>query len=288
MPNGFSPLICNRPSGERAARVQALTAAGPEISYDEILSNEDSLPDQLVDLIFALQATPSSDGADRFIDQLLTTYPNHPEARLLNANKLAVAVEPRWTEVSAALEGVNPDDLGDPARAKHYHHLRALAAMHTGRTDVVEVELAAANALEGTCMLGPLQEMVEGWHTDVAEGARTPLIELYGAIHEADACLDRGDPAGVVRVLDRPCVWAARERQSLARLAEGYLQLPPGARADRVRKLVALGALLDQLHERRPFYVHNLPMPGAWDDHRLADVAARAKGWLETLGPPAG
>jgi hypothetical protein len=72
-------------------------------------------------------------------------------------------------------------------------------------------------------------------------------------------------------------VTCVRERQSLARLADAWLELPDRegedlwfAKAPALAQLLAISAD----HER------DLPIPGAWDDIRIAGVVERARDWL--------
>jgi hypothetical protein len=56
------------------------------------------------------------------------------------------------------------------------------------------------------------------------------------------------------------------------------------SRAEHLRKLVTLGAYLDEIDESVHSIQYDLAMPGAWDKARVADVTLRARAWLDGLG----
>jgi len=179
-----------------------------------------------------------------------------------------------------------PADL-DESRAQHLHHLRALAALGEKRFAEATEEVAAADALEGRCELGSLDDLLQAVLAEPVDGAeRSPLAEVVAAIEAADICFAARDPEGARSALDQPVVWRARELQSITRLAEAYLALPCGSRAERLRKLETLGTLRDHLDESRPRDRRDIPLPNGWDAERIAGVAARARAWLDAQGAP--
>jgi tetratricopeptide (TPR) repeat protein len=236
-------------------------------------------PEQLVNVAFALRVEPDRvryEAADALVRRLYDRFPTHPDVRLIRANEHALAGE--WAEARACLEGLAPNDF-DPSRAQHLHHLRAFAAFEEGRFEEMANEVSAARGFDGHCELETLEQMAQ------REGAgdTTPLGQLVTLLHEADACFERGDQAGAAALLDRPLVWAARELQSLARLSEALLHTEAASHVERVRKLVVLGTLLREKDEGRPGDTREILFPGAWSAARIADVADRARAWLDAL-----
>ena len=294
IPGTYDLLSCNRPSDEADARALVLASAWRGHSEAHILGLVRGLeqaskatPENLVPVVFALRSSSTKrldEEADRMVQRLLARFPRHPEVRLLHANALAKAEQ--WAATREALLDVEPSAL-DESQAQHFHHLRALTAIREGRFAEAAKDATAALALDGRCDLESLADLTQdetpaATSTDTAAGS--PLVQLLAAIRVADACFTAQDPGGALRALDVPVVWYARERQSLARLAEAYLAFTPGARAPHLRKLVTLGALVDHVDEIRPMDRRSLPLPGAWDAERVADVAERARGWLAARG----
>lgn len=292
IPGEHDVLSCDRPSGERNAAALALSAAWRGRSDGEVVRQareleqaEKATPEQLVAVVFALLTDftmTRKKEVDRLVARLVARFPSHPEVRLLQANERAAAGQ--WAETREALAGVEPGDF-DESRAQHLHHLRALAALREGSFAEADDEVTAALALEGRCDLQSIADLTAAATRAIhADAESAPLAQLVAAIEVADACFAAHDHAGARRALDGPVVWFARELQSLARLAEAYLALTPCSYAEHLRKLETLGTLRDHLDESTSMDGRNLLIPGAWDDARLADVAARARGWLDAQG----
>jgi hypothetical protein len=295
IPGSLDVLSCDHPSGSRDTGAKALATLWrgvPEAAIArEVREREHAAsvrPEELVEIVFALRSEVGAgrkDAADRLVQRLGAKFPDHPEVRLLLANQHALA--DRWAEAHAALVGIEDAEL-DEARAQHLHHLRALAALGAGRFDEAREEVAAARAHEGRCGLASLDALTSG-DVGAASGDEpdpSALLELMGIVRAADDRFAANDLEGARRVLDQPLVWIANEAQSLARLAETYLAWESTSRAEHVRKLVTLGAFCDQLDESRPRDRRSLPLVGAWDSDRLADIAARARAWLDAQGAP--
>ena len=292
LPAGYDASACGRPSGPRHAAALALSASWAGRSDADVLRRiremekaEAATPSLLVEVVFALRADGTvvrHDEADRMIERLFARFPGDPEVRLLQAQ--AAAVSRRWAEARELLTGAPPAAFDD-RRGQHLHHLRALVAFAEGRVTEGKEALKAAFALEGGCELGSLEDFFEAVSAPPGAGTTlSPLTELVAAIHAADTCFAAGDPEGAQRALDRPVVWWAHERQSLARLAETFLMLQDGSRAGRLRTLETLGSLRDHVDEARPRDRRDLPLPNAWGAERIADVAARARAWLDAQG----
>lgn len=188
--------------------------------------------------------------------------------------------EGRWNDARAELEAIDVDELGDHHR-EHYHHLLGLVFARLG-------EPAKARAIwdEGrtyrrpeafiSCQLETCLEIVkELGEGPTGEGSR--IEQLRRVMAQADERRARDDTRGALAALRVRTVYLARERQSLARLADAWLALPelPGDAAW-FDKAQALAQLLAVAEDRS----HDLPIPGAWDDDRIAEIAARARRWL--------
>ncbi len=293
IPGNYDVLSCDQPSGERDAAALALATAWRGSSDARIIGMARDLeqlrtvtPERLVEVVFTLRKNPTrvrQEESARLVQRLVARFPGHPEVRLLQAN--ACATDRRWTAAREALTGVGPSSF-DEARAQHLHHLRALIALDEGRFAEATTEVTEALAREGRCDLVALTSLTDAaslaMRTDADESS--PTAQLFAILRAADACFLARDPGGARRALDVPLVWSVRERQSLARLAEAYLAFTPGSRVEHVRKLVTLGALLDDVDEGRSLERRNIPFPGAWDAARVADVAARARSWLDAQG----
>jgi hypothetical protein len=294
LPDRLDVLSCGRPSGERNAAALALSASLRGKSQGEILrwvhAHEEkagATPEDLVEVVFALRAEvirARFDLADGLAERLWERFPAHPEVRLLCAN--AHASSSRWAEAGEALVGIDAADL-DAARAQHLHHLWARVLLQGGRFDEAAGHVTAAQSLEGRCDLRSLDDLTAPRPSVLQAGAgdAPPLAQLRDAVQAADAHLARGDHAGVIAALDRPVVWAVRELQSLARLVEAHLQLEAGSRVERLRKLVVMGVFVDAL-DGSSWASRSAPLPGAWDETRLAEVGARARAWLSAHGEP--
>jgi len=105
-------------------------------------------------------------------------------------------------------------------------------------------------------------------------------------IATADACRARDDQLGALAALRPRVVYRARERQSLARLADVWLVIPEDASASAwFDKAQALAQFLAVVAGHEP---RDLPMPGSWDDARIEEVATRARAWFASARPCSG
>lgn len=285
LPSGSDAHDCDRPSGARGAAAIALAASWRRLSDIELFGRTRALqdaelatPDRLLDAVFALRFDYSfvrNDEANRLARVLAERFPNDPEVRLLRANQLAI--EGAWAEARELLAHLEPGDFDD-ARAQHIHHLRALAALGERRFAEAREALSAGLTVDGRCDLTTIEALLGA----LEDAKPSPLQELLVAVQRADACIEALDHEGAVRALDTPVVWSSFEVQSLARLAEAYLSIEATSPARRLRKLAALGRLVEHVDGTFPRDRLDLPIPTAWAPPRIADVAARARAWLDT------
>ena len=284
---------CSIPSGERNAAALALAVSWRDCQDGEIFRRTRELErtatraEELLDAVYALRKDLSEARkaeARQLVQRLSVRFPDHREVRLLMAHEHASAQ--RWRETNLALTGVDTEGLDDQ-RSKHLHHLQALSALGEGRLDDFKQHVHASVAFDGLCDMiafAALAEPSDGGTPTRGVQSLLALIQLTETISASNAFLEAGDHAGAVRELDSPAVWFAHERQSLARLAEAHLALATGTRIEHLRKLEALGTLLDVLGRPDLGDRNNLRVRGAWDAQRIAEVASRARAWLDAQG----
>jgi hypothetical protein len=212
---------------------------------------------------------------------LYQSFPDDFSVRVLHADDLARTK--RWREAVAVLAPAcnHRPEVDDEARVRHFHHLRALAAYHTGDWERARAALDTAHSYLGPCDLRALDEAFADPSTEAA-----PLTALIAALPAADALLAAGDAPGALALLDVPRFRLGYDVQHFARLAEGHLRLSPEEGWPRFRKIKALAAFLELHGETRPAHRLEVPFPGctSWDRARLDEIAARAERWLEETG----
>lgn len=186
----------------------------------------------------------------------------------------------RWDEVRAQLTSIDVAALPAGQR-EHHHHLLGLASARLGEPERAREIWEAGRQYEEpgrmlSCQLPSCLDVIEELPPTAAEG-ESLIKRLRRAIIKSAACASMGDARGVVAALRSGCVHRLRERQSLARLADAWLALPDEAgEAAWFEKAQALSQFLDVADSRE----RDLPIAGAWDDARVAGVAARSRAWL--------
>jgi hypothetical protein len=219
----------------------------------------------------------AASAAGRLLQTALLSSPDAPAVRLFRAD--VQGGEGAWAEVRATLAGLPREGLAADQK-RHAYHLEALAALWAGDLEGARAAVDAGLAHPGRCGIagvGDLAAPVVGWDAELP-----PVAQVVGAVREADARLAAGDAAGALASLDHPAVWASREVQSLARLAEASLGAPAADRRRRFQRITALAKFLQADGTSFPNRRLEMPIPGAiWDRARLDDLAARAKTWLE-------
>jgi hypothetical protein len=234
---------------------------------------------QTVEAILSLErlGAAAETEAKRLRAWLGDTRPGDFNVRVLRADELCR--RGCWAEAAAVLAAeANPTpDLDEEPRLRHFHHLAALAAFHTGQLDRAREMLAEARGYPGPCDLAGLTDLLAP-----EEGSARPLARASAALRAADACLSRGDVAGARAAMDLDLLWVTGEVQILARRAELALRTAAEGRRARFDKTLVLARFFDAHAQTRPGDRHEVPFPGAiWDRARLDEVAARAKAWLE-------
>lgn len=214
-------------------------------------------------------------------------FPDHPRGRLLRA--CALACSGTWDGVLSLLDGVDAGVL-EPRHGQHLLHLRGVARLRTGDVEGAAIDIRRASELQGGCVLaGPLRliELLQGRAVPDEVTTSEDLLlfrlgPLLAAIRTADEHLSGGRGPEVVQALDVPVVWRSRDRQALARLAEGWLLVEPTDDHHELRRRLALATFCGVQADYLEGSGHDVPIPPhTWSEGRLADVAARARVELE-------
>lgn len=283
---------CMRLTGERKAIVDRYAEDLRKLSRVEVaalIRNYQAGPDvdpaqALLTALALAELGPTRETyAQRLRAWLWERFPQRIDVRLYRAN--ALAREGRWPEVQSLLAeaGDRGDDASPPA---HHYHLLALAALHAGDVDGARRMADEARDHERPCVLDALVELLTPLPDSLkpeAPGRELPaLARLVAAVHAADRCLERGDAAGALALVDAEPFAAGDNVQLAARRVEALLRVPPQSRWDRFRRIALLGEFLDVHEEERVERRQEIPIPGAtWDRARLDEVAARARAWLD-------
>ena len=218
---------------------------------------------------------------ENFLCWMEENLPSEPHTVALRAAEHARAM--RWADVRSMLERVDLNTIL-PDYRQHAYHIYGLALLHGGETEraIAVIDEGHRTTTNG-CHLDDLLAAIRSFRDE--KGPCSPLGRLRAAIYEADACLLRDDLPGARAALGGRIVWEGGEVQSLARLAEVELRAEPGSAVGIFRKALALARFLDVY--RTTGLRMDLPLPGtSWPAPRLADIEARAQGWLARLGAP--
>jgi len=213
----------------------------------------------------------------------LQEHPDHLELRHLEAS--AAADRGRWDEVTARIGDVDPKDAL-PGFREHLQHLQGLVALRRGDGEEALRIWEASRTVEPRCQLDGCRMAVR-----LLLGRRSlddySDQTLVGRIVRADRSVAAGDPATAIDILDRRSTWAARELQSMARLADVALSVADRGAAWWARAAATATAWIE-LFEGRSHSTPNLPLlASTWSEARLEQVAARARAWLEAADPVA-
>jgi hypothetical protein len=288
-------MRCEKPTGARGAAVKALVAMlhhEPRAAWVrrwQAIQQEGDVG-RMIEMSFALRQLRERTEAASINKWLSVKFPDHPEARLIQAGPLANVG--RWSEVADLLFSVDPHRL-DEGAARHLHHLLGLALLNLGEMERARRVFERGATFEGgSCELAMLLAIA----TPLSESPAAPALawtqeqiavrKVVAAIEEADACLDRRDAAGATRALEVMLVTETGEVQSLARRAECLLLIGDTADEGLFEKACALAWFCAAHAEKKPYLRRELPIPRRrWETARLDDLAARAARWLDaTLG----
>jgi hypothetical protein len=235
----------------------------------------------LLDMWDAASLVPRPRLAAEIVGWLQERHPQDPHTALAVSTDLADAG--RWREVRERLAGVDLAALA-PERQQHGYHLLGLALLYMGDAEGAHRVLQeGSRCTEGTCELDRLIEFAAPLPEDTPSGHQaeeSTTIELRRRVRAADIALHREDVEAALQAIDAEVVWASGEVQSLARLAEAHLRVPPRDDAGRYHEALALARFLET--HRATTFRHELPFPEAiWPAERIGDVAARAQAWLD-------
>ncbi len=244
----------------------------------------------LFDLASVLGALDRREEAERLFEETGTRFPDHSRWRLIRAN--AEAQRGLWADVLGRLDGVDVAGL-DGTAAQHLLHLRGIARLRSGAAAGGAADIRRASTFTGACAIHvPLRLL------DILDGAAIPaevegtdsyILSRFGpvvhAIIEADRCLAAGDPEQAITVLDIVLVWRSRDRQSLARLAQAWLDVHPEEPVRQLRRRLALATFLGVHDDYEDGFGHDLPIPPhSWGKERIAELVGRVRGELEGRG----
>ena len=162
--------------------------------------------------------------------------------------------------------------------------------MRGGDLDGARADIRRAATVKGRCRIeAPLHliEVLDG--AEISDGVdstasyhRSRFGPVVRGILMADRRLEQGDGEGAVASLDIAVVWLAGERQSLARLAEGWLLLHPEDPDDVLRRRFALANFLEAQQSYLDGFGRDLPIPPhTWGAERLVSLAERVAAALE-------
>ena len=290
IPNRLDALSCGRAErlGDSETKRVWRNISVPELlnRVAEVERDESASSAELVEMLLAFRgdARPVLQAEAKLLAvRLLSRFPDDGMVRLIVADD--AAEESRWADVRDLLARASTD-LPSGGRARHFHHLQALAAVRTGHFDEAVDAVSAASAHGGRCNLDSLIELLAA--VKEPTGAVSTLVAQHvAALRAADRCLAAGDPEGARAALEVPGVCRDGEVQVAARLAEAWLGLTPTSRADQLAKLAALGTLCDLTAGPKGYEHLDLPLPESWSAARITDVVSRARIWLDAFDPGA-
>jgi hypothetical protein len=237
------------------------------------------------DIVATLAEQHPTEVADEFVAWALKRYPDHADL-VLNAAEYRVHRRD-WSELPALLSAFDTSQL-EPRRIRHLHHLWGVALFEVGRHDealaVWTQGAAHAQGEEGACDLQPYIEMLAPMDLDRDEGRMTTNAgRVRWSVMAARRCLARGDASGALAAVDRAPVWRADDIQSVAHLADVYLQIGDLGPVGMFHKLLALATFDARSQPAPELYLFNrLAFPDAtWSEEALVALAERVRAWLE-------
>lgn len=267
--------------------------AMPDADQEEWIANFKVAEDNatsLFDLASVLGTLDRREEAESLFEKTGGRFPDHSRWRLIRGN--SEAQRGLWTDVLGTLDGVEIAGL-DGTAAQHLLHLRGIARLRSGDATGGAADIRRASTFAGACAIHvPLRllDILDGAEipTEV-EGTDSYILSRFGpvvhAIIEADRCLAAGDAEGAITALDIVLVWRSRDRQSLARLAQAWLDVHPDEPVRQLRRRMALATFLGVHDDYEDGFGHDLPIPPhSWGKERLTELAERVRGELEGRG----
>jgi hypothetical protein len=236
-------------------------------------------PAALVCLADVVQKGDSGGVEDEILAMAERLYPGDAHVRLAVVERDARAGH--WTGDALLV------DAADEAIREHLIHLHGLVLLRRGLPqDALGVWRAASS-----CEHCPIDGLVELAQALLSAQAEEPmagqdgvscLAGLVRAVVQADTCVVRGDLAAARGTLDLAWIRSLREEQTSARLAELYLDAPPGKDPiARFRTATALAGFLEA-SESSMRDGHRLWLcERTWDKTRIRVLVERASAWLE-------
>jgi hypothetical protein len=253
------------PKEQRAVRLPALAANQKE-------------PKRLIAVLIAtlLQLEPVY---TEMVHAAAKRYPNNGVIALLAA--MDEGRRKQWDAAVKRLRAVDVSALPEEVR-EHLHHVRGLAAWHTG--DIAAARTEWTRGIGGTRC--PCEGLAELAGTHVGHGRQRTLIGRFAhAIGVADQKLADGDAQGAIAALDAPEFWIVKDGQLAARRALAWLRVDvaPGS-VDELRRAIAFGVYREVIQPNEHHGTSILPVPEAFTDERIEEIdieVARALGEVE-------
>lgn len=227
--------------------------------------------------------------AGRIATVVASAFRGEPIAHLLAAEHAV-----RHAEHAAALHLLEaaPVEHGEPGAVQHHLHLVAVCLLALGRTEDARAVCRRITKQQAGCDgVARLAAWVEATQASVPSDARrlrgASIQSVVLRLRAADRELARGNAASALAFLEHPAVWALRDPQGSARLAEAWLTLHPRPGPGLFRAREVLADLLE--HHARGETVRGGRVRGeiAWDEARLLAVVERAAQWLGDAVPVA-
>lgn len=287
LPNPLISFGCGL-QGERGAEtarfVDALKRFSPSTENQRLhafASNMASTPVDLFDAHQMLVSMKKLTVASALLSWMQQHLPSNFYTSLLVALNALKHGSPQ--EAIRGFDALRLDSIAESHR-RHVCHEFALALIHAGESDAaVKVLQTGMLAGKGRCNLQELLELVEPLPDDLEDSGASIIRRIRQTARKFDAYCVRGDVVGAREAIDVFHIWDAGEVQSLARLAEAYLQFEPRDDAERFRKALALARFVGE--HRVPDDLRNeLIVDNAkWPKSKLDEIETQASKWLEAL-----
>lgn len=243
-----------------------------------------------VNMLLAMTSRVSLAQRSGHLDFVERLFPDHP---LLAYYRTDLAMEQQsFAEAGRYVAAIEVARL--PRRIqRHFFHLLGIVRMRAGDLRGARRAWKRAARQPGLCRVEICMEWLDALHAAhrplQKAGKRNRMQILAHGLRIAERDLACGDFEGARRSLEHPAILAAKESQSLARLAAAYLNLPCIAATDGLRFLHK-AMVLTRLYAWRPgsWDASEVFLPRThWDRERLKSLQVAAEAWIrEHLGPP--
>ena len=270
------------PNRKFVAGLRRMTPGDVEADLEQAWTHEGRSPQDIVSRAYYYREAGLLEAADELVRRVLERYPGWASARAFLAATAAHGGD--FEEVLlqfGTLETCRVEGVYIP----HYCHLRGVALYWHDRLQEAYETFQAGLDTDGgrDCPLGLLADLAEPMAIGViAVGRLSPIRQLRLAVKTAsDAMrLDRCGPTGI----DVPVVWRARERHSLAWLADALIKAADAAGSvsleARLRMRLALALFVDAWDVEEGAH-RSVAWSGAnWGAVEQGELRDRVEEWL--------